>query len=169
MIVSGKPKPSNSRWLQATVLTLAALMIPCGITYSQDYDAVAKRLKAAVKAGELTGKQAKAMLHTLKVKKGDPKGKKGIDYEAVAKKLQAAVKAGKLTKEEAKAKLAAIKKTADAKKPRPKKRATKGKRGIDYGAVGAKIKAAVKAGKLTEEEAKAKWAAIKKAADGDGK
>ena len=113
MIVSGKPKPSNSRWLQATVLTLAALMIPCGITYSQDYDAVAKRLEAAVKAGELIEKQAEAMLHTLKAKKGDPKGKKDIDYEAVAKKLQAAVKAGTLTKKEAKAKLAAIKKAAD--------------------------------------------------------
>jgi polyhydroxyalkanoate synthesis regulator phasin len=30
-----------------------------------------------------------------------------------------------------------------------------------------KLKAAVKAGKLTEEEAKAKWAAIKKAAHGE--
>ena len=46
MIVSGKPKPSNSRWLQATVLTLAALMIPCGNTYSQDYRTVKKLERA---------------------------------------------------------------------------------------------------------------------------
>ena len=35
---------------------------------------------------------------------------------------------------------------------------------LDYEAIGKKIKAAVKAGELTEEEAEAKWVEIKKKA-----
>lgn len=210
MIISGRRTPSTSRWLQACVLALAALVIPCGVTYSQDHDAVARRLKAAVKAGELTGKQAEAMLQTLKKtaaatkahpKKGtvkgkkdiDPKvaalkkaaaskkaapkkgaakdkaGKKGVDYEAAGAKIKAAVKAGKLTEEEARARWAALKKTAAARKAPAKKGPARAKKDIDYKAAAAKLKAAVKAGKLTEKEARAKWAAIQKAADRDGK
>ena len=37
---------------------------------------------------------------------------------------------------------------------------------LDYEAIGKRIRAAVKAGKLTEEEAEAKWIEIKKASPG---
>ncbi|MCU0914011.1 MAG: hypothetical protein MUC88_05550 [Planctomycetes bacterium] len=37
----------------------------------------------------------------------------------------------------------------------------------DYDAIGRELKAAVQAGKLTKEEAKAKWEALKKEAAGD--
>ena len=55
-----------------------------------------------------------------------------------------------------------VKKAAGAKK-------SHGKDKINYDAIAKKLEAAVKAGKLTEEEAKAKWAAIKKAADAKDK
>ncbi len=44
-----------------------------------------------------------------------------------------------------------------------KAKASAGKKIADREAIAKKLKAAVKAGKLTEKEAKAKWAAIKKA------
>ena len=59
-------------------------------------------------AGELTGQQAEAMLHTIKkkatAKKVQAKGKKAPDFQAMGEKIEAALKAGELTKEEAKAK-----------------------------------------------------------------
>lgn len=66
MIVSRKPNRSNSRWLQACVLVCAMIVLSLGIASAQDYDAVGKRLRAAVAAGELTPQQARAMMDTLR-------------------------------------------------------------------------------------------------------
>ncbi len=153
MIVSNNPKRSNSRWLQTCVLLCAMVVLPLGIASAHDYEAVEKRLRAAIEAGELTPEQARAMMGTLK-KAGT--AKKDTDYDAIGKKSRAAVKAGKMTKE-AKAKLAGTKKGAHTKK--------KKKADTDYRTIAEKIEAAVKAGKITEEEAKAKLARIKKGAD----
>jgi hypothetical protein len=76
-----------------------------------------------------------------------------------------------LTEEQAKAKVAAMKKGAATKKASDykaikKKAAPKDNSKTDYVAIGKKIKAAVEAGKLTEEQAKAKWIAIKKGKGG---
>ena len=168
MIVSDTTKRLNSRWSQACVLFCAMVVLPLGVVYAQDYDAVANRLKAAVKSGELTEEHAEAMLHTLKKtgdakkvhpKKPPAKDKKEFDYEAFSAKVKAAVKAGVLTKEEAKAKLAATTKKVPVKKP-----PAKHKKDIDHKleAFKEKLEGAVKAGVLTKEEAKVKLAATTK-------
>ena len=116
MIVSETSYRVTSRWLQACVLLCAVVVLPLGLAYAQDSEAVGKRLRAAVEAGELTGEQARAMLETLR-KAGDAEkevAKRDIDtqLEATWEMFQAMVKAGLLTEEQARARMAAIKKTA---------------------------------------------------------
>jgi len=139
------------------------VVVPFGVAYGQDYDAVAKRLGRAVEEGELTQAQADAMMAGLKKQmKSGEKDELHAYFEQVWAKLQAAVAAGKMSAEDAEAKMAAIKKA----KPGA------GKKEAHHKAIGERLKAAVKAGKLTEEEAWAKWKAITKGgqaeADEDG-
>jgi len=90
---------------------------------------------------------------------------------AAWKKLQAAVEAGELTKEQARQKMAAMKKQAlaDMKRAAPRKGGKQrpkeaNKQQQRLMAQWKKLQAAVKAGKLTEEQAKQKMAALKKRA-----
>ncbi len=189
MIVSNASHRSSVRGFHAFVMTCALFVLPVGMAIAQkgpartaaDFGEVAKRLKAAVDAGELTTAQATVMMEALSktaVKKSAAKSNElesaipriksaveagGITREALAKKIEAAVKAGKLTPDEAKAKLAGIKKAAGAKQQNEGKQPRKGDQ---YAAFAKKIEAAVKAGKLTEAEAKAKLSEIKKDAAG---
>ena len=105
MIVSETPNRVSSRRLQACVLLCAVVVLPIGVTYAQDYEAVGKRLRAAVEAGELTGGQARAMLGALKKADGDRKDQGSDRAKAylanVKKELGTAVEAGKISKEDA--------------------------------------------------------------------
>lgn len=151
-----------------------------GLAAAQDYSAVQKRLMTAVKHGEISAEQAKAMMAVLKADadadvKGKPKAAKersakkksaSVDLKDAFSKIETLVKEGKMTKRAANAKMAALKKQAARKEANaPKKEASgqdggKKKPGVDYSALGRKLDAAVKAGKLTREQAKAKRAAI---------
>ena len=54
---------AESRWLRRCVWVAAGLFLPVGVvSYAQDYEAVGKRLEAAVEADELSGPQARFML-----------------------------------------------------------------------------------------------------------
>jgi polyhydroxyalkanoate synthesis regulator phasin len=116
MIVSETPYRVKSRWLQACVLLCAVVVLPLGLAYGQDHKAVAKRLKAAVQAGELTGEEAKAMLNALRktrdAKKEVAKSDADTQLKATWEMFQDLVQAGHLTKEQARTRMAAIKKTA---------------------------------------------------------
>ena len=126
-----------------------------------NYGKIAGEITQAVKAGKLTKEEAAAKLAALKkaaVKKGI-EGKKTTDYAAI----EAAVKAGKLTKDEAAAKLAALKKAAVTKGK--KNFGLKGKKRTDYDAVVTRLFELVKAGQLSEEQAKAMWDVARKVGD----
>jgi len=85
------------------------------------------------------------------------------ELEKLGRKLKAAVKAGKITEAEAKAKWEAAKKKAGSKKGGGKAGGKSApKKPLDLAAFERKLKAAVKAGKITEAEAKAKLEAVKK-------
>lgn len=85
------------------------------------------------------------------------------ELEKLGKKLKAAVKAGKITKAEAEAKWEAAKKKAGSKKGGGKAGGKSApKKPFDLAAFEKKLKAAVKAGKITEADAKAKLEAVKK-------
>jgi len=96
-------------------------------------------------------------------------GMRDVDWEGIKNRIEAAVKSGDMTREEAEAKYKEIKqrmgrKSEDAARKSPRKQAKDQDKELDYDAIGKKIKAAVKAGKMTEEEAEAKWVEIKKKA-----
>ena len=81
------------------------LLLPMGVTHAQNYEAVGKRLKAAVEAGELTGAQARAMLGALKNADSDKQERRADEAKdyllKVRKDLSAAVENGRISKEDA--------------------------------------------------------------------
>ena len=89
-----------SNWMCLAVFLLAIGVLPIGLVYAQDYEAVQKRLVEAVKSGEISRAQAGAMLETLK---GTDKPKRGGDrdmealkrrYQEGARRIEAAVEGG---------------------------------------------------------------------------
>ena len=167
MIVSGTENRANSRWGQAFVLLCAVVVLPLGMVYGADKDAVGKRLKAAVAAGELTGKQARIMLRTLSNKDSDGKETKPDQAHArlikVRKQLADFVEAGKISKEDAvkryqETEKAIKERMAAGRKQRGSKRMTP----ENLEQAGLKIRQAIAEGKLTKEEGRAKMAVLRK-------
>ncbi len=164
MIVSETPKRSNSRWLQACVLLCAMVVLPLGIASAQDYEAVGRRLKAAVAAGELTGEQARAMLGALRKASAPEKDQNSERAKAylmkVKKELGELVEAGRISKEDAakryegaekaiKERMAAASRQRGAERQRTARVDGRAR----YEGFERRIKAAVEAGKMTREEA----------------
>lgn len=65
MIVS-KHSTNSPGWMRAGIITLALGLLPVGVAYGQDYEAIGRRLKEAVNNGELSSEQARTMMHALK-------------------------------------------------------------------------------------------------------
>ena len=162
-----------SNWMCLAVFLLAIGVLPIGLVYAQDYEAVQKRLVEAVKAGEISRAQAGAMLETLK---GTDKAKRGGDrdmealkrrYQEGARRIEAAVEAGKVSKEDAEKRLIEMRK---AMFPTPDQ--DKAKRGSDpdmealkrrYQEGARRIEAAVEAGKVSKEDAEKRLIEMRKA------
>lgn len=155
MILSNRPKRSQTRWTRICVLLCAVVVLPLGLASAQDYDKVARRLKRSVKKGEITQQQADAMMGVLKrsgdIKKKGSQPAKKTDLEATWKKLEAMVKAGKLTEEQAHRKMAAVKKEAAKRDKVPASRLDRS--GQYLMQMKKELGEAVKAGKISREEA----------------
>ena len=174
MIESGTPHRSNSRWVQACVVLLAVAVLPLGLAYAKgpDREAVGRRLRAAVQAGELTAEQARTMLGTLGKTDGAKKdqhpdrARADALLKAIWARLQAAVKAGKMSEEDAHKKMGEIKKGIHAKlkgkDARRDDRDDRAQADALLKAIWARLQAAVKAGKMSEEDAHKKMGEIKK-------
>ena len=152
--------------LSLRLFVLGFCALTCSVAVAQDYYAVAGRLKEAVQNGEITQKQADVMMIALKKSGIQSKQQKqhpqDQDAETIAKQLKAAVAAGKLTEKEAYAKWKAIQVVGAKKKAKPAAKELEAETEAYLKQVWAKLQAMVKAGKLTEAEAKAKMVAIKK-------
>jgi beta-lactamase regulating signal transducer with metallopeptidase domain len=138
--------------LRLVIAGLAFCMLPLGLVYAQDTEAVERRLANAVGAGELTLDQAKLMMDALRKAadsgsgKGDGAGDTAqpkIKLAEIERKIKAAVESGKLSGAEAKKQLAAIRRemfgptddrAAEDRDPAPLK--------SKYAAIERKIKAA---------------------------
>ena len=66
MIVSINTVATVPRWLSGGVLALAIGLLPLGIAYGQDFDAVERRFGSAVSEGEINLSQAQAMMRALR-------------------------------------------------------------------------------------------------------
>ncbi len=139
--------------------------------------AIGERLKAAVEAGKISEKEARAKWEEIKKgAEGRDKGDRGDDRGERARveahlrgawtKLQGAVKAGKMSKEDADRKMGEIKRELLSKlknKDGRKHDKDGGAKADAYlRAAWAKLQAAVKAGKMSEEVAHKKMGAIKR-------
>lgn len=168
----------SRRASRLAVLACAFLFVSLGAVQAQkpDYKAVGKRLRAAVAAGELTGQQASMMLGTLKKSsaQGTPGAKRVKIYLArVKKELSAAVKAGKISKKDAarryasaaervKTRMAAGQKAQRASEGKKRKSSSDPAR--EYLAnVRKKLGSAVRAGKMSREDAGKKYVEVERA------
>lgn len=163
-----------------TLIVVTLGLFPLGIVTAQDYGAIKQRLGEAVKAGEITEKQAGSMLSAL-AKTSDkpiPSDKEGAAqkerYQKMAEEIELAVKNGKISKEDAKEKLVLAKEkmfgsdkgeTNPGTQKQPSLEAKKKR----FGQLEEKLKDAVKQGVLTESEAKEKLLAARKQMFGDSK
>ena len=180
MIVSETSHRSRSRWLQACVLLGAMLVLPVGVTYAVDLEAVERRLGEWVAEGELSLEQAVAMMEALREvagdeHEGDISRRFGEWIGEVGGKLKAAVEAGKLSEEDAWKKWhhftehelgPKLKATVEAGEM-SEGTARRIRHDVEMAEAGEKLKAAVAKGEMTEKEARAKWTAITKTRDDD--
>jgi len=157
VIISGSTKKTTA-WVLAGLLLCALIVLPLSFAISgtkgegkpkssaaeqKEVESKEQKIKAAVKAGELTPEEAEAMLKELHAKTADEEG--GVDWAAEEQKIKAAVEAGELTPKEAEAKLNDLhERMADEHMAQ------------ELAQIGKKLKQAVTDGKLTPEEAKAK-------------
>ena len=153
-MITHHPEPRTlTRLGRAVALAVALLALPLTLTFaggekpkakksdhqkgdtSAKINAIAKKLRAAVKAGKLTDKQAKLKMLALKkmiaAKKGDHK--KSAQLEKVGKRLKELVKAGKLTEKQAMAEWIALKKKLFGTKDDYKKKGVDKKKSLKKG------------------------------------
>ncbi|TWT84667.1 hypothetical protein CA13_61470 [Planctomycetes bacterium CA13] len=153
--------PSSMRM---TIVAIAICVFPLGVVYAQNFEAVERRLGGAVEAGELSLEQATLMLDTLRrsTSSGEMKEKKQR-YERYMKEIKDALEQGKLTEEETVMKLAAVRREMFEEGIRSdRERGELEAKKQRYKLFMEEIKAAVEAGKLTEEEADKKLTAVRR-------
>lgn len=170
--ILSKETPMNSEMTNTKKWTLAglcALLVVCcaGIqtAFAQDYDAIGRRLRAAVAAGELTGQQARVMLGALRKASQPDQAMVGqkVNMEAATQRVRAAIEAGHITPEQGRARLQAMRKRMDVSTPEAKKRQVKQRETrAAYAAAEKQVQAAIKAGKITRQEGRARLQAMKK-------
>ena len=137
-----------------------------------DYEAIGKKIKPAAQAGKKTKKEGPAKMAAIK--KGDAKKDSGSERAYLAKvkkELGEAVEVSKISTEDAAKKYEAAEKGIRERTAMAKQ----GKRGVkerdpkaDYEAAVAKIKAAIEAGEITEEQGKARLEGMKERLAGQG-
>lgn len=169
MILSHHIKPATSSTLRAGLLLVAVTMLPLGFAFSQDYEAVGKRLAKAVVKGELTWDQANAMMESLHEQEQES-WDIGNELREVGDELRAAVARGEMTEDEAWHEWYQFKEEQVA--PRLKEAVEEGElseaeawgiwRGIEKAEKAEQLKAAVIKGEMSEEEARRKWEKIER-------
>ncbi|BBM85967.1 hypothetical protein [Candidatus Uabimicrobium amorphum] len=143
-------------------------------TYTQNFDAVERKLGEAVAEGHLSLDQAAAMMKTLREMASDKhhnaEEKIGAWIDSVGKKIKAAAMKGEISEKEAWEKwqhfkeheLAPKLKMAVAKGVVREKWAQELWHGIEKAEISEKLKAAVAKGEMTEQQAWEKWKEINK-------
>lgn len=160
MIMSNKRTAVMPRWLTGCLLLTTFCLLPLGVAYGQDYDAVQRRLGKAVGEGEITLQQANAMMAALKKSaattpaKSKPLAK--AQYNKLLAEVKAAAEAGKISKQQAEEKYNALRKLLAEEEARARAATT------EYEETLRKVKAAAAAEKISAEEARDKFEALRK-------
>ena len=150
--------------MRMSIVALATCVFPLGVVYAQDFEAIETRLGSAVVAGELSEAQANLMLDALRRSTSSREmEEKKQRYEQFINEIKEAVEAGQLSEEESEMKLAAIRRAmfeagihGESKLTAMEAKKRRYKLFMD------EIKATAEAGKLSEEEAEMKLAAVRR-------
>ncbi len=166
MIVSHTPtKLKMPRWIIASALLVTTGLLPFGVAYAQDYDAIGRRLREAVAAGELSGEQARMMMSALKkelpAKEKANKSKQisRADYPAIEAKIKNAIQKGELTEEEGIKKLHAVREQIAANTNHQRQREVRSQ----YAEAESKLQKMVESGRISEADMKARLGGMRKA------
>ncbi len=164
---------SEWRRLRAAILLAASLLLPWGVARGQDYDAVGRRLRAAVAAEEITGPQARFMSGALRLA-GEFDARRGMaedgredriskeEYEHVEAELKQLVTDGKIPAAAARARLHGMREVMESQWDSPRGDKRKHEQGINWDAVQRRIEGAVQNGEMSREDADAAYRGIKK-------
>ncbi|MHC4809212.1 MAG: M56 family metallopeptidase [Planctomycetota bacterium] len=190
MIISQRTRETPT-WLTAGVVALSMGLLPLGVAYAQDFDAVGKRLRQAVAEGEPTGEHARAMMETLRrsaTNEDAGEHGKGHDLEELKAGIEQRLRrlgeglrrqfaAGEITREEMETKYKAAERDMWSHYRAAEMQGHRGERDHskdhDLGELkasieqrlkqlGAELPKAIAAGEISEEDAKAKYKAAKK-------
>jgi bla regulator protein BlaR1 len=147
------------RSVRFTIVSLAMCLFPLGVVYSQDLEAIKRRLNAAIEAGELSQDQAEIMIDALR------RSRRTADVEAMQRRLSdiktdlmAAVEAGEISKEDAEKKLDAVRREMSQRH----ERGDKAERERQLRDIQTDLMAAVEAGEISKEDAEKKLDAVRR-------
>jgi len=183
MMIADKSWPVPAS-LRMGIVVIAFCILPLGFVNAQDFEAVERRLGGAVEAGEITLQQASTMIEALKRSSGFANNRDGEmeakkrRYMAFAKELEQAVEAGKISKKDAETKLIDVRQDMFGDKARDKASNKEAQREKDkdremaarrqrYVELAKFVETAVKAGKLSKEDAEKKMNAVRQQLFGD--
>ena len=133
----------------------------------EDYRRAEEKIKAAVEAGKVSKEDAeKRLIEMRKAVRGDKAKGEGRrfsaeDYRRAEKRMKAGIEAGKISKEDAEKRLIEMRKAIHSERGDGKKK-DRDERGVKFRAIEEKTWAAVKAGKLSKDDAMKKLEDLKK-------
>ena len=158
MIMSEKQRKKNSHLIYVCIALLALLALPVSMTLAQErderteayLDTVWTQLMAKVESGEMSMEDAEAKILALEESCAE-RAEIAAYFEQVRANLQAQVEAGTLDARDAETMMAAVKEK-HAEQAKIKK----------YKTIEREVRAAIKAGEITEKEGREKLAAVRK-------
>lgn len=107
MINSKKQNRSKLRWVGLSILLFAFIVLPVGMAFGHDFQAVERRLAQAVADGEITFEQAAEMIEVLRESDDDEDDDEDViaelkeEMEEFGDKLKSAVKNGRISEKDA--------------------------------------------------------------------
>ena len=134
-----------------------------------EYEGFERRIKAAVEAGKMTREEADAKYKKIRERLGrtvrgeNIRGDQRSDIAAIGARIRVDIAAGKITEKQGKERLAGLRKRL-AESGRSTRERRTGERDPEavYNTAEKEIKAAIAAGKITEEQGKARLEGLKK-------
>jgi polyhydroxyalkanoate synthesis regulator phasin len=130
---------------------------------AEDLERVGQEIRKAVNEGRISGEEGRKKMQAIRKMADQQSGRRSDtrpDWDSIKRRIEGAVERGDITREEADAKYREIKERMAGDRARGNERAGDEIEGW-IKSIGERIKGAVKAGQLSEEDAWAKWLAVK--------
>lgn len=154
-----------SRPILAVFLTL----LSAASAAAQDFEAIERRLGGAVEAGEISLHQAQVMLEALRISAEETREREMHErrFHEFERDIRRELEAGEISEDEAEARLMEMRERLEEEQHQHEHRMEMERREREFHEFERDIDAALRAGKLTEQQAKEKLEAVHKELFGD--